>query len=172
MGYSSVWKVLDQLVADFRERGATVPDKVMKDLKSARTVLNAPKTSQSGGEALEKIEAYLANVESYLISEGEKRFGNKYSEKWLRKLDKASREISDEDKEEARFVPSFPREHKWIRVKPSNDLPLEKLETLVKESGLSFKSQNDRYLLVYGTDEQVKDFVKKITKKQGQEPGK
>jgi hypothetical protein len=165
MGYSSVWKILDQMIADFRKRGAAVPDKIMNDLKSARTTLNALKTQQSSGEALEKIGAYLANVESYLVSEGEKRFGREYGREWVKKIDEAGREASDDEQEEERFVTGFPRDHNWICVKPSDDLPLERLKTLAKESSLSCKNQNDDYLLVYGTDEHVKDFVKKMTTK-------
>jgi hypothetical protein len=167
MGYLAVWKILDKMVADFRERGAIVPDKIMDDLKSARTTLNALKTPQGSGEALEKIDAYLANVESYLVSEGEKHYGKQYSGMWLKKINEASRKTSDEEEEKARFIPGLPREQNWIRVKPSSDLPLEKLKTLANESNLLCKSQDDGYLLIYGTDERLKNFVKKMTTEQG-----
>jgi hypothetical protein len=172
MGYLSVWKVLDQMIADFRKKGATIPDKVMNDLKSARTVLHAVNTPQGSGEALEKIDAYLANVESFLVSEGEKRFGKQYGNKWLKKINEASRRADEEKKEAERFVQGFPREHKWIRVKPSEDLPLEKLKTLANRSNVSYKSQDDGYLLVHGKDQHLKGFVKKMTAKHASKPKK
>lgn len=97
---------------------------------------------------------------------------NTTQNEWLKKIDEASRKTPDEEEKRERFVSGLAREHKWIRVKPSRDLPLTKLKALVAESGLLSKSQNDNYLLIYGTDAQVKDFVKKITKKQGQKPGR
>lgn len=172
MGYLAAWRVLDEMVADFRKRGAAVPDKIMNDLKSARTVLNAAKTPQGSGEALERIDGYLATVEAYLISEGEKQFGKEYADEWLEKLDKASRKPSEEEAEEERFIPGLPREQKWIRVKPSADLPLEELNDLAKQSNVSVKIQTDGHFLVSGTDEQVKNFVKNMTTKHGANPGK
>lgn len=172
MGYLSVWKVLDQMIADFRKKGATIPDKIMNDLKSARTTLNTLKTPQDTGETLGKIDAYLANVESYLISEGEKRFGKQYSDEWLKKIDEASRKASDQEDAKERFVQGLPREQKWIRVKPSDDLPLEKLKRLAKESNLLCKNQDDAYLLVHGADEDLKSFVKKMTTKHVSKPRK
>jgi hypothetical protein len=172
MGYLSVWKVLDQMIVDFRKKGATIPDRIMNDLKSARTTLNTLKTPQDTGEVLGKIDAYLANVESYLVSEGEKRFGKQYSDKWLKKIDEASRKASDQEEAKERFVQGLPREQKWIRVKPSDDLPLESLKRLAKESNLLCKSQDDGYLLVYGADEGLKSFVKKMTTKHVSKPRK
>ncbi|HVO36663.1 MAG TPA: DUF2096 family protein [Candidatus Acidoferrum sp.] len=162
MGYLSVWKILDEMIADFRQKGATFPDKVMNDLKSAKTLLNAPAASQD----ISRIDAYLANVEAYLISEGEKSFGKEYADEWLNRLDEASRKpSSQEEEQEERFVIGLPREGRWIRVKPSADLPIEKLQALIKESDLSYNSQEDGYLLIYGSDKQVKDFIKKMTTK-------
>ena len=86
---------------------------------------------------------------------------------WLKKINEASRKTSDEEEEKARFIPGLPREQNWIRVKPSSDLPLEKLKTLANESNLLCKSQDDGYLLIYGTDERLKNFVKKMTTEQG-----
>ena len=172
MGYLAAWKVLDEMVADFRSRGATIPDKIMNDLKSARTVLNAVKTPQGSGEALERIDGYLATVEAYLVSEGEKQFGKEYADEWLEKLDKASRKPSDEEAEEERFIPGLPREQKWVRVKPSVDLPLEELSDIAKQSNVLVKIQTDGHFLVCGTDEQVKDFVKNMTTKHATEPRK
>jgi len=166
MGHLSVWKVLDQMIADLRKGNVPIPDKIMNDLKSAKTVLNTPKTPSDTGEALTKIDAYLANVESCLVSEGEKRFGKQYSDEWLKKLDKASREANEEEERE-RFVHGLPREHKWVRIKSSNDLPIEKLKNLANESNVSCRRQKDDYLLVYGKDEHIKDFVKKMTTERG-----
>jgi hypothetical protein len=165
MGYLAVWKVLEEMILEFRKRGITIPTEIMDNLKSARTMIKILKADPSRGETMQKIEEYLSNVESYLISEGQKKFGVEYVDKWLKKLDEASMRFPDLEEEETRFVPGLPREHKWIRVKPSAELPMEKLKLLAKELNLSCELQGDGYLLVYGEDESLKEFVKKMAKK-------
>jgi hypothetical protein len=165
MGYSSAWQVLENMIADFRKRGINVPEEVMTNLKSAKTMIKILKADPSRGETLQKIEEYLGNVESYLISEGQKTFGDEYVKEWLKRLEEANRKIDEE--EETRFVAGLPREGKWIRVKPSAELTLEKLKKSAKELNVSYDMQDDGYLLVYGTDECIKEFIKKIAAKYG-----
>jgi hypothetical protein len=165
MGYLAVWKVLEEMILEFRKRGITIPVEVMDNLKSARTMIKILKADPSRGEAMQKIEEYISNVESYLISEGQKKFGVEYVDKWLKRLEEASMRIPDLEEEETRFVPGLPREQKWIRVKPSSELPIEKLKLLAKELNLLCELQSDGYLLVYGEDECLKEFVKKMAKK-------
>jgi hypothetical protein len=165
MGYSSAWQVLENMIADFRKRGINVPEEVMTNLKSAKTMIKILKADPSRGETLQKIEEYLGNVESYLISEGQKKVGDEYVKDWLKRLEEANRKVDDET--ETRFVAGLPREGKWIRVKPSAELTLEKLKKIAEELNLSYNIQHDGYLLVYGTDECIKEFVKKIAAKYG-----
>jgi len=165
MGYLAVWKVLEEMTTDFRRRGVTVPSNVIDYLKYARTLINVLKADPSRLETVQKIEECLNNVESYLISEGQ-RFGDKYVEEWIRKLEEASRRI-DEDEGVSRFVPGLPREQRWVRVKPSEEMPLETLKSLAEDLNLSHEVQSDGYLLVYGEDQRVKEFVKKMATKYG-----
>jgi hypothetical protein len=166
MGYLAAWKVLEEMVVDFRKKGVSIPAEVMNDLKSAKTLINILKADPSYTETSQKIEEYLLKVESHLISEGQRVFGVDYVREWLRRLDEAAGKPFEEEKV-TRFVPGVPREHKWIRIKPLAESPIEKLEALAKESGLSYKVQNDGYLLVYGKGESIKDFIKKMTTKHG-----
>jgi len=165
MGYLAIWKVLEEMITDFRKKGITVPSNVIDDLKYARTLINVLKADPSRLEITQKIEKCLNNVESYLISEGQ-QFGDKYVEEWVKKLEEASRRI-DENEYVSRFVPGLPREQRWVRVKPSGEMPLDALKSLAKELNLSHEMQSDGYLLVYGEEEQVKEFVKKMATKYG-----
>jgi hypothetical protein len=171
VGYLAVWKVLEEMVTDFRKRGATVPANVVSDLKSAKTLIDVLRADPSRLETSQKIEEYLNNVESYLISEGQ-RFGEKYVEDWLKRLEDASRRFFEEEELESRFVPGLPRGQRWVRVKPSREMPIEALKALANELSLSFDVQKDGCLLVYGEDERVKDFVKKMATKYGSKVGK
>ena len=166
MRYLAAWKVLEEMITDFRRRGIVVPAEIMSDLRSAKTLINVLKADPSHVDTSQKVETYLLNVESYLVSEGQKMFGTGYVEEWLKRLDEASKKILEKE-EEKTFIPGVPREHKWIRVKPSTELPIEKLKTLAEESHLSYNVQNDGCLLVYGEDKRIKEFVKKMATKYG-----
>jgi hypothetical protein len=165
MGYVAVWKVLEEMITDFRRKRLAVPSQVMEDLKSAKTLLKILKAEPSRGEHIQKIDVYLGNVESYLVSQGQKTFGIEYVDEWMEKVDNASREIYDEEEKESRFIPGVPRHQKWIRVASSNDLPTEKVRAIADEMKLSHMAQKDGSLLVYGEDETIKNFVKKMASK-------
>ncbi|MEM1588949.1 MAG: DUF2096 family protein [Candidatus Bathyarchaeia archaeon] len=165
MGYLSVWKVLEEILTDFRRKGVQIPLNVFDDLKYARTLINVLRADPSRVETSLKIEECLSNVESYFIMEGQ-RFGDKYVKEWLKKLKEACRKI-DENEETSRFVPGLPREQRWIRVKPSEDMPIDMLRTLAEELKLSSEVQMDGCLLVYGEDERIKQFVKKMAIRYG-----
>ncbi|MEM2937310.1 MAG: DUF2096 family protein [Candidatus Bathyarchaeia archaeon] len=172
MGYLAVWKVLEEMIIDFRKRGIVVPADVIGDLKYARTLINVLKADPSSLETGRRVEEYLRNVESYLISEGIEKLGNKYVDEWLKQLDEASKKVFDDEGEEVRFIHGVPRDKRWIRVKPSDDMPIEMLKALAGELNLSFNVQKDGCLIVYGEEEYVKDFVKKMATKYGLKAGK
>ena len=114
----------------------------------------------------QKIEEYLGNVESYIVSEGQRRFGVEYVDEWLKRLEKASSSVQICEKEEkSRFVLGVPREQKWIRVKSLAKISVEKLKKLTKEFNLSHDLQKDGFLLVYGKGKNLKAFIKKIAAK-------
>jgi hypothetical protein len=167
MGYSAAWKILEEMVTDFRKKGRVVPAQIMDNLKSARTMIRILKADASCGEATQKIEEYLGSVESYLVSEGEKIFGAAYANEWLKRLDEASRKVGKEEKEEPRFVAGLPREQQWIRVRPSAELAMDRLKALADDSSVSYRPQDDGSILIYGKKEQIMNFVRKMATKQG-----
>ncbi|MEM3703791.1 MAG: DUF2096 family protein [Candidatus Bathyarchaeia archaeon] len=171
MGYLAVWKVLEEMITDLKKRGVSVPADIFNDLKCAKTLINVLKADPASLETSQKIEECLNNVEAYLITEGQK-FGDKYVEAWIKKLEEASRKVLDEEEKENRFVPGLPRDQRWLRIKPSKEMTIEALKTLAGESNLSFGVQSDGCLLVYGDDERLKDFVKKMATKYGYKPEK
>jgi hypothetical protein len=172
MGYLAIWKVLEKTVTDFKKKGITVPPHVISDLKNAKTIIKILKADPSHGENLQRIEEYLGNVESYLVSEGQKRFGQAYVDGWLERRDEAGRQIVDEEEEETRIISGVPREQKWIHLTPSEDLPVERLKAFANELSLSYKVQTDGCLLVFGPGTVLKDFVKKVAAKHKPKTGK
>jgi hypothetical protein len=163
MGHLAVWKVLEEMIIEFRKKGLPIPVIVMNDLKSARTMIKIMNVDESRGETVQKAEEYLGNVEAYLVTEAQKKFAPEYIDEWLRRLEEASCEICKEEGEESRFISGLPRDQKWIRVEPLASLPLEKLKQFAEESNLSASVQKDGRLLVCGKAEDIKRFVKKMT---------
>ena len=172
MGYLAAWKVLEETITAFRKKGITVPAEIVSKLRHAKTLINVLRVDPSHLETSHKIEEHLRNVESYLVAEGQKRFGTAYVEELIKRLDQASTTAIEEEEEETRFISGLPRDQKWIRVKPSNELPIEGLKALTGELNLLYRVQNDGCLLVYGEDQRIKDFVKKMTTKYGLKAGK
>jgi hypothetical protein len=166
LGYQDTWRVLEEMIVDFRRRGQRVPSKVMEDLKSARTMIRLLKSDATRGETILKVEEYLGSVESYVMSEGEKLFGVTYAEEWLKRLAEARRSLTKEE-EETRFIPGVRRDEGWIRVKPSGAMSLERLKKMADSSNLSWNAQADGSLLVHGGEEGIRSFVRKMTTKYG-----
>ncbi len=164
MGYASVWKVLEEMLIESRQRELPIPPSIMDDLKSAKTVIRML-TDDNLAENIQRIEQYLLNVESYLVSEGQKKFGQDYVDKWLIRIDKASRETHDEEPKRTRFVPGIPRQQKWIRVASSKELPVERLKTMAEKMNICCEVQKDGSLLAFGEEQKIKDFVKKMALK-------
>ena len=166
MRYLAIWKVLEDMVAEFRRRGVPIPANVMDDLKSAKTMITILKADPQRGVPPRKIEEYLEKVEICLVSRAQERFGVEFVHEWLEKLE-ASRKEYVEKIEEARFVPGLPREQKWIRVRSSAEMPMKELKELAEKNGLSCSVQRDGYLLVSGENRRIKGFVKKMATRYG-----
>ena len=172
MGYEEVWKVLADLLTNLRKAGERIPANVMNDLRSAKTMIQILKADPTHIENLPRIEAYLEDVESYLIFLAQNKFGSDYVEQWMKKLEGARREIYEEGEPRvvSRFVPGLPRAERWVRIHVSEDAPKRAIERLAEENQLSYRMQEDGYMLVYGDVERIKAFVarmKKIFSKRG-----
>ena len=175
MSHVTKSKILEEIIIELRRKSLEIPANVMSDLKSARTLMKVEKADARGrGETEPKIDEYLGSVDAYVITEAGKYFSAEKVEKWLTALDLASCESCvtvEEPKEEMRFISGVPRDQKWIRVEPIESLPVEKLEKMATEAKLGFRREKDGRLIVYGTDEAVKGFIKKISKPNGQTTG-
>ncbi len=174
MGYSTTWKILEEIIIEFRKKNLSIPEHIMNDLRSAKTLIKLTDTDKEQGEIAPKIEQYLSSVEAYLVTEAQKTFPSEQIDEWLRKLEASSHntylnEPEQIRQEEYRFVPGLPRDQKWVRVKPIASLPQEKVEQFAKESGLSVKVEKDSYLTVYGDAEGIKEFVKLMTEQTSKE---
>lgn len=166
MGYEEVWKVLADLVTDLRKKGERIPANVMNDLRSANTMIQILKADPNNIENLRRIETCLGDIEAYLIFLAEKVFGSVYVEQWMKKLESARRMIYKEGKPKvvSRFVPGLPRGEHWVRIQFSEDAPKKAIERLAKKNKLSYRMQENGYMLVYGDALKIKAFVAQTKK--------
>ena len=162
MGHNmATWKLLEDMLIELKKKGGSIPSDIMEDLRAAKSMINLS-CRQGGGDAIQKTEEYTATVEAYLVNEAQKIFGSETADQWLKRLEDANAEVCDEIKTENTFVTGVPRDQKWVRVEPIETLPTERILQLAKERKLQIKSQNDGRLLVYGQNEDIKMFLKKM----------
>jgi hypothetical protein len=173
MGYEDAWKILEEIIIELRKKGVTTPQNVLNDLKSAKVLMKIMDASEKRrGETEPRVEQYLGSVEAYLITEAQTKFAPEHIDAWLRRLDESSCDtcqtcgVPKKTKKEAemKFITGLPRNQKWIRVEPLASLPPEKLKQLAKETNLSFREETKRHLTFYGSAENIRAFVKKMTK--------
>ena len=163
MSYEETWKVLADLLTDLREKGEMIPGDIMEDLRSAKTLINLLEVDPEHIENLTKLETFMSNVESYLIFVAQDKFGNEYAEGWMKKLEEAGKKFHEKkEKKPVKPVTGIPRDKKWVRVQLSKDTRREHVEELAKENKLSYKIQENEYVLVYGDGEKIKTFVSKM----------
>jgi hypothetical protein len=166
LGYLAVWKVLEEMITDLKKRGGKVTTEVMRDLKSAKTSIRILQADPSRLEYAQRVEEYLTQVESYLVSEGQKAFGKPYVDRWLEKRDEAGRKTDEkEESREIKFTPGLTRGQKWIRMNPSKELPVKEIEALADELNLTHRIQADGFITILGSNDALKNLVKKIAAK-------
>lgn len=165
MGYGEAWKVLADLIVEFRKKGEKIPVNVMNDLRSAKTMIHVFKADPTHVENIPQIELYLESVESYLFLVAEEKYGAKFVEEWLEKLSHARRKVEEIEETVSKFVPGLPRGKHWVRVQISKDTPRKEIERLAKEKKLSCKMQKNGYMLIYGDTKSIKAFVKTLAEK-------
>jgi hypothetical protein len=159
--------VLDDLIAEFRKRGETIPSEIMDDLRSAKSLIHISSASPSASRESTKIEAYLSNVEVYLMSKAQE-FGNRFAEKWMKGLETARAEAIEEfttNPNTSKFLPGIPKGTAWVRVKISEDISRDSAKAMARESGLLTNNIEKGYLLVYGQRERIQIFIRKMSEK-------
>jgi hypothetical protein len=164
MGHNmATWKLLEDMLIELRKKGVNAPPNVLEDLRSAKLMIKLTCMDEGRGEAVQKAEECLTNVEAYLVTEAQKTLGSETVDLWLMRLEEANIETCEEKTEENIFITGVPRDQKWIRVEPINNLPTERIQQIAKEQNLQVNPQKDGRLVVYGQPEDIKEFLKKMT---------
>jgi hypothetical protein len=158
------WKLLEDMMIALKKKSVVIPQNVLEDLRAAKSMIQLHCTlSTGGGDAIQKAEELTANVESFLVTEGQKVLGSDAVDEWLRRLEEANAQICQEPAKENKFVTGVPRDQKWVRVEPIVNLPTERILQIAKAQNLAVNPQKDGRLVVYGQPENLRDFLKKMT---------
>jgi len=165
MGHNMAsWKVLESMLIDLEKKGVVIPENILSDLRSTKSMIKLHCTQSKGaGDAIQKAEELSANVEVYLADEAQKVFGSEKVDAWLRRLEEANAEICEEPASENKFVTDVPRDQKWLRVEPIKDLPAGRIVEIAEELNLRVKPEKDGRLVIYGQLDGIKGFVKRMT---------
>ena len=159
----AAWKLIEDMMLELKVAGVEIPAKNVEDLRTAKSLLKLGCMPQ-GGDAVQKAEELLADVEAYVATEGQRVFGEVKVYGWLRKLEEANLEVCAEPHiaEEGKFVTGIPCGVKWVRIEATGDLSSEKVGKLAKKFSLQVKAQNNSKLVVYGSPKDLKAFVKRM----------
>ena len=138
----------------------------MEDLRSAKSLIHISSANPSASRDSTQLEAYLSNVEIYLMSKAQK-FGNKFAEKWMKRLEtvRASKKEFTTNSKASKFLPGIPKGTAWVRVNISEDISQDSAEAMARESGLLTNNREKGYLLVYGQKERLQIFIRKMSEK-------
>jgi hypothetical protein len=171
MNYEYVWKVLEQLLLDLRRQGVTVPGELVDDLKSAQTYINIAKTDPTALEIVTEIELYLEKVESNLIYLAETDISPAYATESLKRISDARMQgLRQPVPPKSQYVAGVPREDHWVRLRTTDLISDEELTPLLNQFPVTVKPQDNGYLLIHGTQADVKAFLKAVTQKVSKRP--
>jgi hypothetical protein len=165
--HEKVWTTLEDLIKEFRKHDETIPPEIMEDLRAAKSLIQVSRAKPQHIEDSTQIEVYLNNIEFYLIPKAQEKFGQTFADEWMKKLEKARKEAPEEatGSSISKFLPGMPRDTPWVRVKTLEDIKQEVVKALANESGLRTSDKEPGYLLVYGEQEKLKTFMKKMTER-------
>jgi hypothetical protein len=166
MGYEELWKALADLLTELRRKSENIPTEIMNNLRSAKTMIQILKVDPSHTENLLKVEMYLGNLEPRLLRMAQDKIAPQGIEQWMKKFEKARGNVYEKKRVvDSKFVQGLPRSEQWIRIQISEDRPQEDIERMADENELSYRMQENGYMLVYGNSENLKSYIKKIRKK-------
>ena len=164
MRYEKKWKILADLLIELQKSGIKISTDVIKDLRSAKSLIQILKADKIDTESISKIDKYLKNVEAYVIYNAEKS-GREYVEDWLEKLNEQKKEEIKEKKPKYRFVSGIPKNKKWILIETSEMSSPNVVKKIAKKCNLSYKIHKDGEIIIYGNEKEIKSFVQMITKR-------
>lgn len=165
MNYEYLWKALEALAVELRSKGREVPQDVIEDLKAARTLMSIQRVDPSSPAGAD-VEEYLRRTEAALISIVEYHFGKEYADRWIERLEDAkAKGLGETPRRAVGFVVGVPKGEDWVRVRVSELIDMQELESMTRALGLANRREAEDAMLIYGPPEKVKTFLKQLTER-------
>lgn len=168
MNYVNVSKQLEALMVDLMQRGVSIPQLVIDDLNSGRSLIHVYSTDPEGLDAALETSPYLQKVEMGLLMLADTVVDKDYANAWQNRISAAYMEPTQAAEQQplaaapSSYVSGIPKGVYWIRLKVA-DLTLSSgLEPLLEQFGLTMQEQPDGHLLVYGRKEDVTALIREM----------
>jgi hypothetical protein len=164
LNYEHVWKALEELIVEFGKKGIKVPKQHLEDLKSAQTFIRIHNTEPSDSNVIAEIERYIDTVEINLLSLAETELGAKYADECMHRIyDARMKGVNGKIIVPTKFVAGVPKEDHWVRIQVTDLLTTDELDQLLSTYQLSSKPQENGYVLIHGTRENVKALIRAMS---------
>lgn len=164
LNYEYVWKILEALAIEMKEKGQNVPQEAIEDLKSAKTLFTVQRVDPNTSTA--EAQLYLDKAEATLLTLAESCQGKEYADDWLKKVEDARiKGLGETGKAAKSFVAGVPKGQDWVRITTTDIVSSRDVHAAAARMGLECKSQNHDSILVYGKSEDVKKFIREIAEK-------
>ena len=168
MNFDSACRKLEELMTDLMRKGVTIPDQVIDDLKSTRTMISIYKSDPVEIDRTMETTPFLKKVEFSLILLADSEIGKEYADDWQNKVDYAYQAENGTSTSQAIFISGVPKGESWFRIMASElSTMVQELDELLGRLHLSSEPQNDGYLLIHGRKEDIALFLKEVRQKVG-----
>jgi len=167
--YEYVWRTLADFTTALAKKSRRLPPNVVAELRTARSLIHILKTDPEDAnlqsEVIPRIETHLRSVEAELASRAT-ALGEDFLSEWMGRLEHAHRQASKVVQVESRISsPRIARDEYWLRIKVTEKSPQKLVREVSSAVGASVKPLNNHHMLVFGDKEQVRSFVKEISKR-------
>jgi hypothetical protein len=164
LNYDYMWRTLEALMLELRAKGVPIPGWLIEDLRAAKTFISIRKADPSAH--ITEAELYLEKVETALLQVAEEQLGKDAADSWLRRIEEARfREPEEDQKEGSRFIPGAPKDQPWVRIMIAEIISMEEAMAVAEGFGLSVKPQNGGFVLIYGPEESLRGFIRKLAER-------
>lgn len=154
-------------MVELMKKGLAIPQPVIEDLKTCRTLIKIYGTGSADPETAADAAPYLQKVEANLMVLAESSVGVEYADAWQHRIRAAYEDNGGETDTASKFVSGVPKSDYWIRLKTSELNIGGEIGEMLDRLSLSAKQNDDGYLLVYGKKEDVKAFLQEVRQKVG-----
>jgi len=144
VGYLLRWQQMADLVTGLQKSHESIPASVMRDPRSANIVRKVLGVNRTLSKNILKIEEYLDNLKSHLLSLAESKNGKKDVDESMDKLLKVQISYQTVQKEpNTKFLLRAPQDKHKVRMRAFKKFPPDRVKHHTQETVLTYNFQED-----------------------------